>query len=62
MKCNTFILKCVLQFTCTNLDGSQKEESNFLNLLQIERGTQKGGGVPNLMVMVQNLMLLLTNT
>ena len=42
-KCNTFILRCFLQFTCTNLDGSQKEGGNFLNLLQKERGTQKGG-------------------
>ena len=23
-KCNAFILKCFLQFICTNLDGSQK--------------------------------------
>ena len=40
-------MKCVLQFTCTNLDGSQKEGrggGNFLNLLQKEEGTQKGGG------------------
>ena len=40
---STFILKCFLQFTCTNLDGSQKEGGNFLNLLQKEGGTQKGG-------------------
>ena len=34
-------------FTCTNLDGSQKEGVNFLNLLQKEGGTQKGkGGFP----------------
>ena len=33
-----------LQFICTNLDGSQKEWSNFLNLLQKEGVTQKGGG------------------
>ena len=39
MKGNSFILKCFLQFTCTNLDGSQKDEGNVLNL-----GTQKGGG------------------
>ena len=44
MKCNTFTLKCFLQFTCANLDGSQKEGGNFLNLLQKEGGTQKGGG------------------
>ena len=49
-KCNAFILKCFLQFICTNLDGSQKESSNFLNLLQKEGVTQKGeggGGVPS---------------
>ena len=46
MKRNTFILKCLLQFLCTNLDGSHKEEGNFLNLLQKEGGTQKGRGVP----------------
>ena len=33
-----------LQFICTNLDGSQTEWSNFLNLLQKEGVTQKGGG------------------
>ena len=43
-KHNTFILNCFIQFTCTNLDGCQKEEGNFLNLLQKEGGTQKGGG------------------
>ena len=43
MKCNTFILKRFLQFTCTNSDGSQKERGIFLNLLQKERVTQKGG-------------------
>ena len=32
MKRNTFILKCFIQFTCTNLDGCQKEGC-----------TQKGG-------------------
>ena len=31
-----------MQFTCTNLDGSQKEGGNFFNLLQKEGGTQKG--------------------
>ena len=47
-------LNCCLQFTCTNLDGFQKEAGNFLNLLQKEGGTQKGrvpsenGGVPTL--------------
>ena len=42
-KCNTFILKCLIQFTCTNLDGCQKEGGNFFNLLQKKGGTQKGG-------------------
>ena len=49
-KRNTFFLKCFIQFTCTNLDGSQKEGvgmGNFLNFLQKERGTQKGRGVPS---------------
>ena len=31
----------MLQFSCTNLDGSQKEGDNFLNLLQKEGGIQK---------------------
>ena len=43
-KCNSFILKRFIQFACTNLGGCQKEWGNFLNLLQKERGTQKGGG------------------
>ena len=53
-KCNSFILKCFIQFACTNLDGSQKKGINFLNLLQKEDGTQKEGaslrkdGVPTL--------------
>ena len=38
MKHNTFILKCFSQFTCTDLDGSQKEGGDFLNLLQKEGG------------------------
>ena len=37
-----------LTITCTNLDDFQKEGGNFLNLLQKEGGTQKGGGVPTL--------------
>ena len=41
-----FILKCFIQFACTNLDGSHKEGGNFFNLLQKERGNQKG--VPTL--------------
>ena len=47
MKRDTFILKCFLQFTCTNLDGSQKDGGNILNLLQKEGGPsekKKGGG------------------
>ena len=45
---NTFTFKCFLQFTCTNLDGSQKERVT-LNLLQNKGGTQKEGrGVPTL--------------
>ena len=56
-KCNTFILKCFIkcfiQFTCTNLEGCQKEGGNFFNLLQKKGGVQKGrgeggGGMPNL--------------
>ena len=43
-KRNTFILKCFIQITCTNLEGSQKEGDNFFNLLQKEGGTQKEGG------------------
>ena len=42
-KCNTFILRCFLQFTCTNLDGCQKGGGNFLNLLQKEGVPRKGG-------------------
>ena len=44
MKHNTYILKCFLQFACTNLDGSQKEGGNFLNFHQKEGVTQKGEG------------------
>ena len=47
MKLNTFILRCFLQFTCTNLDGSQKKRSNFLNLLQKEGVPRKGRRVPS---------------
>ena len=43
MKHNAFILRCFLQFAWANLDGSQKERGNFLNLHQKEGGTQKGG-------------------
>ena len=44
-KRNTFILKCFIQFTCTNLDSCQKEGGNFLNLLQKEAVPRKGEGV-----------------
>ena len=45
MKVNTFILKYFLQFTCTNMDGSQKEGGNFLNLLLKEGSSlRKSGG------------------
>ena len=40
---STLILKCFLQFTCTNLDDCQKEWGNFLNLLQKEGGSNPGG-------------------
>ena len=42
-KRNTFILKCFLQFTYTNLNGCQKERGNFLNLLHKEGVPRKGG-------------------
>ena len=44
MKRNSFILKCFSQFTCTDLDGSQKERGDVLNLLQKEGVTRTGGG------------------
>ena len=49
MKRNTFILKCFLPFACANLDGSQKERGNFLNLLQKKGGSlrkRRGGSNP----------------
>ena len=42
-KRTTFTLECFLQFACTNLDGSQKEGGNFLNLLQKEGVRRKRG-------------------
>ena len=50
MKRNTLVLKCFLQFTCTNLDGCQKEGGNFLNLLHKEGDSLRkkrgaGGGL-----------------
>ena len=47
-KRNNFILKCSIQFTCTHLDGSQKEGGNFFNLFQKEGGSLRKGGVPTL--------------
>ena len=47
-KRNTFILKCFIQFTCSNLDDCQKEEGNFFNLFQKEGDIQKGVGVGGL--------------
>ena len=47
-KRNTFILKCLIQFTCIYLDGCQKEGSNFFNLLQKEGVPRREGvGVPS---------------
>ena len=48
MKCSTFILKCFLQFTCTNLNDCQKEGVTFFNLPHKEVGSfRKGGEVSN---------------
>ena len=46
---NTLILRYFIQFACTNLNGSQKEWVNFLNLLQKEGGSlrKEGGGGSN---------------
>ena len=62
-QCVSHNLKCFIQFTFTNLDGSQKEGGNFFNLFQKEGGTQKEGqegslrkgGVPAL----EEIMVLL---
>ena len=48
MKHNTFILKCFLQFTCTNVDGSQKEGVTFQICFRKTGIPRKGGGVPTL--------------
>ena len=40
MKCSTFILKCFLQYTCTNLDDPQKGGGGGTFALE-------GGGVPS---------------
>ena len=46
MKHDTIILKCFIQFTCTNLDGFKKEGVNFLICFR-ERGyPERGGGYP----------------
>ena len=42
-KRNNFILKCFIQFTCTNLGACQNEGDNFFNLLQKEEVPRKGG-------------------
>ena len=42
-KRNTLILRCFIQFTCTNLYDCQKEGGDFFNLLQKEVGTKPGG-------------------
>ena len=44
MKCNTFILKCFLQFVCTSLKDCLKEGGNFLDLHQKKGVPQKRGG------------------
>ena len=45
MKCNIFILKCFLQFTCSNLDDSQKQGGNF-KFASERGGSLRKGGVP----------------
>ena len=59
----TFILKCFFQFSCTNLDGCQKEGSIFLNLLQKEGGSLRkgaGGGGSNPGVMVNPILKIIS--
>ena len=43
---NTFILKCFLQFTCTNLDGSQKKGVAFKICFRKRGYPERGGGFP----------------
>ena len=49
-KRNTFILKFFIEFTCTNLDGSQKEGVTFLIYFRKGEYPEKewGGRVPTL--------------
>ena len=57
-KRNTLILKCFLQFACTNLVGSQKKGVNYLNLLQKEGDSlRKRGEVPTLQETIVNHIL-----
>ena len=46
MKCNSFILKCFIQFACTNLDGSQKE-GVFFQICFRKWGYPERGGIPS---------------
>ena len=46
-KCNTFILKCFIQFTCTNLHGSQKEGGKFFKFALESGGSPRKGGGTN---------------
>ena len=46
MKHNTSFLKCFIEFTCTNLDGSQKEGVTFKFASERE-GYPESGGVPS---------------
>ena len=46
MRCNTIILKCFIQFSCTNLDGSKKEGVTFLVCFRKRGLPRKGGGFP----------------
>ena len=46
-KRNTFILKCFIQFICTNLGGCQKEGVTLLICFR-KRGYPERGGGPNL--------------
>ena len=43
MKCTSFILKCLIQFACSNLDGSQKKGVIFKIYLR-KRGCPERGG------------------
>ena len=54
---NTELTLRLLQFACTNLDGSQKEGVNFLNLLQKEGGSNPGGTMVNHILKIINFPL-----